>query len=137
MLWLWGFAKQGPEQQGYVWSAQTAGEQPYPPALSGSTLVVADASGLVTGLNADSGEILWEFNIGSDITVGATAADSVALIGDEHGQVIAISTADGSQQWVVKLDGAVTASPIVAGGLLLTATASENGTLTALSFGSK
>ncbi len=137
VLWVWGFTKKGPEQQGYVWSAQTAEEQPYPPALAGSTLIVADASGLVTGLNADSGEILWEFNSSSDITVGATTADSVALIGDENGQVIAVSIADGSQQWVVNLDGAVTASPIVAGGLLLAATASDNGTLTALSFSSK
>ncbi len=137
VLWVWGFTKKGPEQQGYVWSAQTAGEQPYPPALSGSTLVIADASGLVTGLNAHNGEIRWEFNSGSDIIAGATAADSVALVGDEYGQVIAISVADGSQQWIVNLDGAVTASPIVAGGLLLAATASENGALTALSFSSK
>ena len=137
ILWVWGFTKQGPEQQGYVWLAQTKGEQPYRPALSGSTLVVADASGVVTGLDAAGGDILWEFDAGSDITVGATTAGPVALIGDEHGRVIALSTEDGSQRWAVTLDGAVTAAPVIAGGLLLVATTADNGDLTALSFNSE
>ena len=90
ILWVWGFTKQGPEQQGYVWSAQTDAEQPYQPAFSGSTLVVADARGLVTGLNAADGEILWEFDTGADITAGAATAGPVALTGTENGRVFAV-----------------------------------------------
>ena len=137
ILWVWGHTKQRPGQQGNVWSSQTAGEQPYSPALAGSVAVVADAKGMVTGLDTATGVILWEIDLGDDITAGATTAGPVALVGDEHGRVTALSVADGSQQWIVNLDGAVTASPIVAGGLFLAATASENGTLTALSFSSK
>ena len=132
VLWLWGHTKQGPEQQGNVWSSQTAGEQPYTPALAGGVAVVADAKGMVTGLDTATGVILWETDLGDDITAGATTAGPVALVGDEHGRVTALSVADGSQQWAVALDGMVTAPPIAAAGLLLAATNADGGTLTAL-----
>ena len=129
-LAVWGFAKRPPVQQGTVWSTRTAGRQPYQPALSGGTIVVSDASGLVTGLDAAAGAIRWETDLAIDITTAATIAGPVALVGDEHGRITALSVADGSQQWVVTLDGAVTAAPVVAGDLLLAPTA--GGTLTAI-----
>ena len=114
-LAVWGFAKQPPVQQGTVWSTRTSGKQPYQPAVSGQTAVVADAAGLVTGLDLSNGEILWETDLAVDITTAATIAGPVALIGDEHGRITALSLADGSQQWVATLEGAVAAAPIVAG----------------------
>ena len=135
MLWVWGFTAQGPVQQGYVWSSATAGEQPYPPALAGDTLVIADPAGIVTGLEAASGDRLWETNIPADITVAATAAGPLALIGTEHGEIIALATADGRQQWSATLEGMVTAPPIAAGEVILAATTAGGGTLTALAVG--
>ena len=133
VLWVWGFTQQGPEQQGYVWSTQTAGEQPYPPALAGGdTLVVADAGGIVTGLDAAGGSVRWERDVEADIPFGATIAGPVALVGAERGRVMALSAADGTPRWEVVLDGAVTAAPIAAGGLLLAATDAGGGALVAL-----
>ncbi len=131
-LAVWGFAKQPPVQQGTVWSTRTSGKQPYQPAVSEQTAVVADAAGLVTGLDLSNGEILWETDLAVDITTAATIAGPVALIGDEHGRVTALSIADGLQQWVATLEGAVAAAPIVAGDLILMPTAGNGGTLTAL-----
>ena len=147
-LWVWGFTAQGPAQQGSVWATQTAGEQPYPPAVSGSKsalesgsgsasiVVVADAAGIVTGLDADNGDIRWEAQIDDDITVAPTIAGAVALIGTKQGRIIARSAADGAAAWSLQLqpDGAITASPIVAGGVLLTASAADGGTLTAAGY---
>ena len=150
-LWVWGFTAQGPAQQGSVWATQTAGEQPYPPALaysdsdlasesgSGSAsivVVVADAAGIVTGLDADNGAIRWEAQIDDDITVAPTIAGEIALVGTKQGRVIARSAADGAAAWSLQLqpDRAITASPIVAGGVLLTASAADGGTLTAAGY---
>ena len=129
-LAVWGFTKQPPVQQGTVWSTRTSAKQPYQPAVSGATMVVSDASGLVTALDAATGSILWETDLAVDVTTPATIAGPVALVGDEHGRITALSVADGSQQWVTILEGAVTASPVVAGDLLLAPTA--GGTLAAL-----
>ena len=132
LLWLWGFTKEGPVQQGLVWSTWSVEDQPYQPALSGTTLVVADAIGPVTGLNSVDGAILWEVDLEADITAPATIAGSVALVGDEHGRVTALSVADGSAEWETQLDGPITASPITAGGLILVPTETDGGTLVAL-----
>ena len=132
LLWVWGFVKEGPVQQGLVWSSWSVEDQPYQPALSGTTLVVADAIGPVTGLNSVDGEVLWEIDVGADITAPATIAGPVALVGDEHGRVTALSVADGSTEWQTQLDGPITASPIAAGGQVLVPTAADGGTLVAL-----
>ena len=132
LMWVWGFTREGPIQQGNVWSTWSIGDQPYPPALADSTLVVADAVGPVTGLEASTGRILWEIDLDTDITAPATVAGSVALLGDENGRVIALTVADGSTAWETQLAGPITASPIVAGGLVLVPTAADGGTLVAL-----
>ena len=132
LMWIWGFTREGPLQQGNVWSTWSIEDQPYQPALAGSTLVVADAVGPVTGLEASTGRILWEINLDTDITAPATIAGSVALVGDELGRVTALSTADGSTEWQTQLGGPITASPIAAGGLVLVPTSADGGTLVAL-----
>ena len=139
-LWVWGFTGRGPVQQGYAWGTQTAGEQPYSPALSsagnGDTAVVADTTGAITGIDLSDGAIRWETQIDDDddVTAPPTVAGALAFIGTKDGRVIALSTADGSTAWTLHLDGAITASPIVAGGLLLAASAYGGGTLTAAGY---
>ena len=136
-LWVWGFTGRGPVQQGYAWGTQTDGEQPYPPALSGvgKIAIVADTTGAITGIDLADGAIRWETTVGDDdVTAPPTVAGDLALIGIDDGRVIALSTADGSMAWSLQLDGAITASPIIAGGLLLTASADGGGTLTAAGY---
>ena len=132
-LAVWGFAKQPPVQQGTVWSTRTGGKQPHQPAVSGQTVIIADARGLVSGLEADTGEIRWETELGADVPAGATIAGEVALIGDEDGVITALSLADGSARWTAALSGAITGSPIVSGELLLVPAAVDGGALTAVS----
>ena len=141
-LWVWGFTGRGPVQQGYAWGTQTDGEQPYPPALvlsgtgAGKTAIVADSTGAITGIELTDGAISWETTVGdgADVTVVPTVAGDLALIGTDDGRVIALSTADGSMAWSLQLDGAITAPPIIAGGLLLTASGDGGGTLTAAGY---
>lgn len=135
VLWVWGFTQQGPAQQGHIWSTQTDGEQPYAPALAGDALVVADAAGVVTGLDAGSGAILWETDLAADIPAGATVSGDAALVATEGGALWALSAADGARRWTAAPGGELTAAPIVAGGLLLAATDAGGGTLVAMAMG--
>ncbi len=132
LMWLWGFTNQGPVQQGLAWSSWSVDDQPYQPALSGTTLIVADAVGPVTALDSGDGTILWEIDVGADITAPATTAGPIALVGDERGRLTALSIADGSTAWETQLDDPITASAIVAGGMVLVPTAANGGTLVAL-----
>ena len=132
-LAVWGFTRQPPIQQGTVWSTRTGGKQPYRPAVSGQTLVIADARGPITALDAETGAIRWETDLDVDIVAGATVAGPVALIGDERGVVTALALSDGSLQWTAALSGAITASPIVSGNLMLVPFSANGGVLAALS----
>ena len=132
LLWVWGFAKEGPVQQGLVWASWSVEDQPYQPALSGTTLIIADAVGPVTALNSVDGTVLWEIDVDADITAPATTAGSIALVGDELGRVLALNITDGSTEWTATLDGPVTASPIATGDLVFVPTAADGGTLVAL-----
>ena len=132
-LAVWGFAKRPPAQQGTVWSTRTGGKQPHQPAVSGETVVIADADGLVTGLVAKDGEIRWETDLDAGVVAGATIAGGVALVGDERGVITALSLDDGAAQWTVALPGAITASPVVSGGLLFAPSSGDGNVLTALS----
>ena len=129
VVWVWGFTNLGPIQQGSVWAVRTAGEQPYSPTLAGATAVIADTTGIVTGLDTDAGRILWETDLADDINVAPTIAGEVALIALESGEVVGLSAADGSRAWSAWMAGLVTASPIIAGDRLLVATAEAGGTL--------
>ena len=130
-LAVWGFAKQPPVQQGTVWSTRTSGRQPYQPAVSDQIMVVPDESGLVTGLDTATGDILWEVQLEAEVTTAATIAGPVAVVGDEHGTITALALADGSTRWKVSLPGPATAQPTAAAGLLLTPTTAGGGTLSA------
>ena len=129
LFWIWGFSKDLPIQRGSVWSTRTSDDQPYPPALAGNLLVVADNTGPVTGLDASTGVIQWETDLGDDITVAPTTAGDLALFGLESGDVVVLSVLDGSPVGTLHFDGLVTASPILAGDLLLVSTAADGGTL--------
>ena len=135
-LGVWGFVKNLPVQQGTVWSTRTSAGQPYQPAVSDGTVVVADDGGLVTALAAGDGAILWETDLDSDLTAAATIAGPAALVGDDRGEVTALALADGAILWTLSLDGAVAASPIVSGDLLLAPTLANGGTLTSVRVGS-
>ncbi len=137
LLLVWGFTQQVPQQQGSVWSSWSVEDQPYQPALSGTTLVVADAIGPVTALDSRDGSVLWEIDLEADITAPATTAGPIALVGDEHGRVIGLNLADGSTAWEAQLGGPITASPIAVGGLVLVPTEADGGTLVALAPGPK
>ncbi len=132
-LAVWGFAQRPPVQQGTVWSTRTGGKQPHQPAVSGPYVIVADASGLVSGLDAENGEILWETELGADLSAGASIAGDVTLVGDEKGVITALSLHDGLPRWTAALDGPITAPPIASGELLLVPLAADGGTLAAVS----
>jgi outer membrane protein assembly factor BamB len=64
------------------------------------------------------------------ITSPPTVAGDTVIIGTQAGQVVALDARSGKPQWTFQTQGRITASPVVAGGVMYVA--SHDGTLYAV-----
>ena len=111
LMWLWGFTNQGPVQQGLAWSSWSVDDQPYQPALSGTTLIVADAVGPVTALDSGDGtDPLGDRRGRGHHGPSNHRRDPLRWWAMSTGRLTALSIADGSTAWETQLDAPITAS---------------------------
>ena len=84
------------------------------PTASDDAVFVATGSGSVTALSRDSGEVIWERELGQRITGGLGQGDNVLVLATRDGQVMAIACDSGKTLWSTQLAVAVMAVPQVA-----------------------
>ncbi|MFU8814235.1 MAG: outer membrane protein assembly factor BamB [Pseudomonadales bacterium] len=118
------------------------------PAVAADRIFAADGYGHVEALDRFSGKRLWQTRIGDNpkgffsslnfidrrdpsyVTGGVGTAHGYVLIGTSHGEVVALSAADGSEAWRVQVGSEVLAPPI--GGARLVFVQTIDGRLLAL-----
>lgn len=122
-----------------VWTSSVGdGVQQYysklTPEYAYDTLFVASRDGVVKALNPETGDLIWELEIESDVLTrlsgGIVAAYNQLFIGSENGLVYAINVETGELSWQANVDGEVLTSPAADNNLVIVHTSS--GMLTAL-----
>ena len=111
-----------------------------PPALAADRIFAADGYGHVEARDRFSGKRLWKSRVGEDprgifsafnvfdrrdpsyVTGGVGAAHGYVLLGTAHGDVVALSAADGSEVWRVNVGSEVLAAPVGGRGLVFVQT---------------
>jgi len=88
------------------------------PLLHGERLYLGDLGGKVYALSAQDGTVIWESNLGESLTGAPTWIDGQVVFTTESGKVIAF-TEEGSQKWVVTLEGKIYNGPMIADDRLL------------------
>ncbi|WP_295451178.1 outer membrane protein assembly factor BamB [uncultured Thiodictyon sp.] len=81
------------------------------PAIGGGRVYVADARGKVVAANADTGHVLWEQTTKLPLSAGPELSGNHLILGTSNGLVIALSTADGKEQWRTLVNGEVLSVP--------------------------
>ncbi len=89
------------------------------PRLAGDTLYVDDYKGIVAALRADSGESIWEVDLGERLTSGPGHGEGKVVVGTADGQVIALDAADGRELWRAQLSSEILAAPAVGSGTVV------------------
>jgi outer membrane protein assembly factor BamB len=113
------------------------------PALLADRIIAADGYGHVEARDRFTGKRLWRARIGkperkgflsrrdTSFVSGATGAgEGLALIGTTHAEVVALSAADGSEQWRAQVSSEVLAPPAAGEGMVFAQT--SDGRLVAL-----
>ena len=96
----------------------------FEPAFSGSSLFFSDQKGNVSNIDIQSGEIIWESELDSTISVGIVAGFGRLFLSDDKGNLICLDQNDGSIQWKSFAGGEVLANVGVDAGLVVVKTAS-------------
>lgn len=86
--------------------------------------------GGVICLNADSGALLWRFEVGAGVEGGVALQGKCAVFGDQNGVATCVDAKTGELVWKVPLVGRISAEPAIANGLVFVGTSS--GQLTCL-----
>ncbi|CBJ82128.1 putative serine/threonine protein kinase with quinoprotein alcohol dehydrogenase domain [Xenorhabdus bovienii str. Jollieti] len=111
------------------------------PVWQGSTVYVADRTGVVKALEVDTGKELWATDLSEKagflssrlpalLSGGLTVSGERLYVGTEQAKVIALDTTNGKVEWESSVAGEALSRPVVSDGLVLIHTG--NGLLQAL-----
>ena len=119
-----------------------------PPGVLADRVFAADGFGYVEARERFKGKKLWSARIGKDdkglfsllnpfdrrdtsfVTGGVGAGEGLVMLGTTHAEVIALSAADGSEKWRVRVSSEVLSTPVTGDGLVFVQT--SDGRLVAL-----
>ena len=87
-------------------------------AVSGETIVVGDASGVVRALRFADGSVAWEFHSGGPVYSTPDVGGGRVVFGSTDGAVYALDTATGKPIWKVATGRPVVACPRIADGIV-------------------
>lgn len=100
------------------------------PAVSGQTIVFANADGTVTARDRITGIGHWLVSVDRPITSSPGIGDNKVYVGTQDGKVVALDLESGKRLWKVKVSNQIMAAPQYSQGLVIVKTI--NGELIAL-----
>jgi len=95
-----------------IFVTQVAGPIVSPVAV-GDNVYAADVLGNVYAISPESGEILWQVDIGGSVWTSPAIAGSRLFVGHSEGQVVALDAISGEELWRFETSEVVRASPLV------------------------
>ncbi len=92
------------------------------PAIADGRIYTVSFEGVVTALDADSGELLWTRALNESISAGVGAGDQLLSVVTSNGKVIVLATENGETVWENLIGRAVLAPPLFYRGSVLVRT---------------
>jgi outer membrane protein assembly factor BamB len=80
-------------------------------SIANDSLFSSDAEGLITALDRNTGDELWETHLDQPVSGGTGVAGDLVVVGTLTGNVIALDSATGESRWQASVGGEVLAAP--------------------------
>jgi len=100
------------------WQCETGWTIASSAAVSGETVVIGDASGIVRALRIADGSAVWEFKSGSPVYSTPEAGGGLVVFGSTDGTVYALDAATGKPVWKAATQRPVVACPCITEGVV-------------------
>jgi len=100
------------------------------PVFSDDKIYVIDYLGVLSAVNQENGDVLWEENLNLSISAGVTKIDDKLLVATNDGEVFALDISTGKKVWKSKVSSEVFAKPVQADNVFIIKTV--DGKITAL-----
>ncbi|MGH1463610.1 MAG: outer membrane protein assembly factor BamB [Neptuniibacter sp.] len=81
------------------------------PAIDGDSIFAVDRDGTVTGFALATGEKVWEVELGLPVVGGVGAGSGKVAIASEEGEIVVLSSEDGSELWRETVSSEVSSAP--------------------------
>jgi outer membrane protein assembly factor BamB len=115
----------GEAAMGVAWTRQIGpGGVGFQPLVVGDSVLVASRSGVVTRLDAATGNALWRVELGTPLIAGLGSDGETTVVAAKDGSLIALDR-DGAQRWRTPVGAEIVTVPAVGVGLVVTR-ASDN-----------
>ena len=113
-----------------LWERVTPGVMLAPPAVVDGVAYITTEDGIVSALDAASGETVWRYEIGSPSDSAPAVSENSVFVGARNHRLLALNREDGALLWERNLGNIVLGSAIVVDGTVYIG--STNGRLEAL-----
>ena len=90
----------------------------FTPAVTPDAIYAAAADGTLVRIDPATGRVAWRINVDAKLSAGVGADATIAIVGTDRGDVIAI-TPEGKPAWKVQVSSEVTAPPAVSDGVAI------------------
>lgn len=119
-----------------VWTAKIGSVNfPLSAKVNGGSVLVASSDGIVQSLDANSGAVIWQVNVGAPITAGVGGDGRHSAVLTENNELVVLK--DASEVWREKLPAQGYTPPVVAGGRVFLLTADRSVTAFDINSGRK
>lgn len=89
------------------------------PVFYKGTLYSIDYRGVLSAVNQDNGDVLWDVELKLPISAGLTRIDTMLFAATSNGEVIALDIVDGKKIWQSNVSSEVFAQPVQAGKFVI------------------
>ena len=86
--------------------------------ISEDKLFIASTDGILYALNAETGDLLWQFATEKEIWATPAVDENTVYIGSFDEKFYAINTGDGSKRWEFITEGAIVSTPLIHDGTI-------------------
>jgi outer membrane protein assembly factor BamB len=105
----------------WSFAPQSAARALASPVVADGFAVTVNLDGVVTALQADTGQLVWQLALGSAVQATPAIARGRVFIPTVGNQIVALALADGSPLWKSELGGMTLSSPTPVNGDLIVA----------------
>ena len=116
-LLYWGMMDTLSNQKGFVWGATTGDAFMGTPVVSRGRVYAANFGGQVVAADEDTGEVVWQTQVGAPVSGSMSTVGDTVLVGDTNGTLHALDADTGAPRWQFQAAGRISATPVIADGV--------------------